>query len=173
MHRKLLRNILPRPHHLADRWYLRPLRALTSDPALWALHRKAVARAFAMGLFVAALPIPGQVLVAALIAAFWRVNLPVAVATVFVTNPVTIVPIFLFAYRLGAGILGITPAPFSIELSFSWLTTSLAHYWEPLLLGCLLLGALAASIGYLAANLAWRGAVAVSLRRRRIRLARR
>jgi uncharacterized protein (DUF2062 family) len=173
MHRKLLRNILPRPHQLADRWYLRPLRALMSDPALWALHRKAVARAFAMGLFIAALPIPGQVVVAGVIAAFWRVNLPVAVATVFVTNPVTIVPIFLFAYRLGAGILGVNPAPFSIELSFEWLNTSLTAYWQPLLLGCLLLGALAASIGYLAANLAWRAAVAASMRRRRIRLARR
>ena len=173
MHRKLLRNILPRRHQLADRWYLRPLRALTTDPALWALHRKAVARAFAVGLFVAALPIPGQVVLAALIAAFWRVNLPVALATVFVTNPLTMVPIFLFAYRLGAGILGVNPAPFSIELSFDWLSTRLTEYWEPLLLGCLLLGALAASIGYLVANLAWRGAVALSMRRRRIRLARR
>jgi len=173
MHRKWLRNLLPRPHQLADRWYLRPLRALTTDPALWALHRKAVARAFGLGLFIAALPIPGQVFVAAVIAAFWRVNLPVAVATVFVTNPLTMVPIFLFAYRLGAGILGVTPAPFSIELSFDWLTTNLAVYWEPLLLGCLLLGALAASVGYLIANLAWRAAVALSIRRRRIRLARR
>jgi uncharacterized protein (DUF2062 family) len=172
MPRKLLRKILPRPHQLADRWYLRPIRALTTDPALWALHRKAVARAFALGLFVAALPIPAQTLVAGLVAAFWRVNLPVALASVCVTNPLTMVPIFLFAYRLGAGILGITPAPFSIELSLDWVTSSLALYWQPLLLGCLLLGALAASIGYLFANLAWRGAVALSMRRRRNRLAR-
>ena len=169
MHRRFLRKLLPRPHQISDRWYLRPVRALLKDPALWALHRKAVARAFALGLFVAALPIPGQTLVAAVSAAIWRVNLPIAIATVFVTNPLTLVPIFLFAYRLGAGLTGITPEPFSIELSWQWLTTSMAEYWQPLLLGCLLLGALAASVGYLLANLIWRGAVALNLWRRRDR----
>ena len=173
MQRKFLRNLLPKRQHLSDRWYLRPLQALLHDPALWALNRKAVARAFALGLFVALLPIPGHTALAAVGAAVWRVNLPVAVAAVFLTNPLTMVPIFLLAYRVGAGLLGVTPEAFSIELSWQWLTTGLAQYWQPLLLGCLVIGALAASCGYLLANVAWRTAVAISLNRRRARRANR
>lgn len=139
-----------------------------ADPALWSRSRKSVARAFGWGLFVAALPLPGQTVIAALIAIGLRVNLPVAAVTVFVTNPVTMVPIYWVAYRLGAGMLGLDPVAVAIEPSWAWLGENLARVGLPLALGSLLLGALAGCTGYLAVNVIWRGiTLRRALRRRR------
>ena len=167
MPRKLLRRFLPHRKHVSREWYLRPLSALLHDPALLALHRKGVAKAVALGLFMALLPVPGHTILAGLAAVLIRVNLPVTLMAVFVTNPVTMVPIFLTAYRLGAGLLGVEPQPLDIELSFAWLGAELARYWQPLLVGSLLLGALTAAVGYLLVNVAWRAAITYKYQRRR------
>ncbi len=167
MPRKLLRKLLPQRRQMSGEWYLRPLAAVLHDPALWALHRKSIAKALALGLFIALLPLPGQTVLAALAAVWIRVNLPVTVAAVFVTNPITIVPIFVTAYRLGAGLLGVEPQPLTIDLSFGWLMAELTRYWQPLWAGSLLLAALTAAVGYLFANLAWRAAITLKYRQRR------
>ena len=56
-----------------------------------------------MGLFIAFMPIPGHMIVAIMAALLLRVNIPVAAMAVWVTNPLTVVPIFYLAYRLGVG----------------------------------------------------------------------
>lgn len=155
MPRPFFDRVLPKPSKLRDRWYLRPFDALVHDPALRATHRKGVSKAFAIGLFLGWMPIPGQMVVAALWAIWARCNVAVAVVSVFVTNPVTMGPMFYYAYRLGAWLLGRTPGQFHIELSFDWLLTGLARTWEPLLLGCGIMGVITAVLGYLGLNLLW------------------
>lgn len=141
---------------LRERWFLRPFDALLHDPALLATHRKGVVRAFAIGLFLAWMPIPAQMAAAALVALWVRCNLPVAMATVWLSNPVTVGPMFYSAYRLGALILDVPVAPgFTVELSLAWWLESLARWWQPLLLGSLLLGLATASAGYLSLNILW------------------
>jgi uncharacterized protein (DUF2062 family) len=55
------------------------------------------------------------------------------------------------------------------ELSVEWLTHGFLNVWQPLLLGCMLCGALAALIGYVGLDLLWRASLAdyVATRRRR------
>ena len=166
MPRKILRRFLPHRQHVAREWYLRPLSALLHDPALWALHRKGVAKAVALGLFIALLPVPGHTVLAALAAVLVRVNLPVSLMAAFFTNPLTMVPIFVTAYRLGAGLLGLEPQALEIDLSFQWLVAELVRYWQPLIAGSLLLGALTAAVGYL--NVLWRTAITWKYRQRRL-----
>jgi uncharacterized protein (DUF2062 family) len=50
-----------------------------------------------------------------------------------------------------------------------WLTHGFLNVWQPLLLGCMLCGALAALIGYVGLDLLWRASLAdyVATRRRR------
>jgi Uncharacterized protein conserved in bacteria len=81
-----------------------------SDPELWHLTRRSVSTAIGVGLFLAMLPMPGQMPVAVILALRYRFNLPVALAAVFVTNPLTMAAIYLFAYEVGAFLLQ-TPAP--------------------------------------------------------------
>ena len=76
MPRRLLKRYLPSPDALRRQRSLRFMAHLIADPALWVLTRRSVANAFSVGLFSALLPIPCQMVVAALGARLGRCNLP-------------------------------------------------------------------------------------------------
>lgn len=135
-----------------------------------ATHRRSVAGGIWVGLFFAFMPVPGQTLLALLGAVILKVNVAVAALAVFVTNPLTIGPIFYFCYRVGAQLLGIPMVEDpDFELSLVWLQSSLAQIWQPLLLGGMVIGLLTACIGFLAVSLVWRVSTAYRYRKRRIR----
>lgn len=151
------------------RWYLAPFDHLLHDPNLWGIRRRNVVPAFALGLFVAFFPAPGHTLIAAFCALALRINIPVASITTLVCNPLTMGPMFFLAYRVGLKLLGLAPQPFAFELSLAWLGDKFIAVWQPLLLGCVLLGALSALVGYVALDLLWRASLADYLAERRER----
>lgn len=151
------------------RWYFAPFDHLLHDTRLWSIRRRTIVPAFSLGLFVAFMPVPGHVLIAALGALALRINIPVAAVTTFASNPLTVGPMFFFAYRLGRKLLALEPRPFRFELSLEWLTGQFLTMWQPLLLGCILLGSLAALIGYVVLDLLWRASLAEYLAARRRR----
>ena len=109
-----------------------------------------------MGLFMAFVPIPFQMVLAAAAAIPCRVNLPISVGLVWITNPLTIPPMFYGAYKLGALILRRPADAFHFELSFEWLMQELTNVWEPFLLGCFILGLASAVLGYGLIRAFWR-----------------
>jgi len=133
-----------------------PFRHLLHDHRLWGIRRKTVVPAFSLGLAIAFLPFPGHFLVAALAALALRVNIPVAAVTTLVVNPVTVGPLFYFSYLVGAILLRIEPGPFSFDLSLDWMANVFMSVWLPLTLGCVLVGSIAALIGYIALDGLWR-----------------
>ena len=172
--RSLLRKMIPgvreiRRHALLGRIFGQPL----FDPDLWHLGRNSVAWAVSIGLFMAWAPVPFQMFLAAGAAVLARCNLPVAVAMVWVSNPVTVAPLFFAAHKLGAWMLDRPPGDFRIELSLRWLFEELGKVWEPLLLGCFVMGLASAILGQIMIRLVWRAHVMVSWRDRRIRRQRR
>jgi len=93
-------------------------------------------------------------------AAIWlRTNLPLSVVTVWISNPVTIPPMFYFAYLTGTWIVGVPVTDFSFELSFDWLLNELAAIWKPFLVGCFTLAASSSLIAYLTIQGIWRYSV--------------
>lgn len=156
------------PDHHAIRRHpsLAFLGALLHDPQIFHLTRHSAAGGMAAGLFCAFFPVPGHMLFAAIAAIGLRVNLPISVAAVWVTNPVTIPPIFYLAYRIGAAVLDNPVEQVSIELSIEWLRTTFVHIWPPLVTGCLVLAITAAALGYVAVRLLWRLAIVLRLRER-------
>lgn len=126
------------------------------SPMLWHLNRRSVSLAFAIGLFMMWVPFPSQMAYAAAMAILLRANLPLSVALVWITNPITIPPMFYFAYLFGAKILGHTAVDMKFELSWEWLTTHLAQSWEPFLLGCFLLAVISSLLGYIIIQVIWR-----------------
>jgi uncharacterized protein (DUF2062 family) len=169
MPRRFFRKFAPKRERFKGQWYLAPFEHLLHDPKLWGVRRRTVVPAFALGLFIAYMPFPGHALAAALLAMVLRVNIPVAVISTVVVNPLTIGPMFYLAYQVGLELLGFEPQPFDFELSFAWLGDQFLIIWQPLLVGCLLLGSLLSLIGYIALDLLWRASLAdyVAARRRR------
>ena len=141
--------------------------SLTQETWLWLFSRRSIARAFAVGLFCAFVPIPGQMLLAAGLAIIFRANFPISVALVWVTNPITIPAMFFSAYKLGTWILGTQLEPFAFEFTLNWLFTELQDRWQPFLTGCFAAGALASLIGYFSVHIYWRLYIFTTRRRRR------
>ncbi len=113
-----------------------------------------------MGAFAGLIPGPFQMLGAALISSVLRVNLPVAVFTTLYTNPITIVPLYIFAFKIGQlATDSRTSALPSFE--FDWHNTNwlaaIPAFWHwfaalgtPLLVGLILLASLLAATSYFA-----------------------
>jgi hypothetical protein len=69
---------------------------------LWRNDKGAIAGGLSLGLFIAFTPtIPFQMLLATSGALFFRVNLPIALAACWVTNPLTVLPIYMSAWKVG------------------------------------------------------------------------
>ena len=73
---------------------------------LWSFKESRVAPAILLGSIVAFLPIFGvQLLTVVALAVLLKVNLPVIAGLQFVSNPLTLVPIYLANYKVGSWIL--------------------------------------------------------------------
>ncbi len=159
MPRKFLKKYSPSPKSIRENKSLSFLGDSIQQPYLWHMNRNSVARAFAIGLFCAWLPMPLQTVMAALLAIYYRAHLPLSVALVFITNPVTIPPMFYFAYKLGSVILGLEPQTVPMDLGWEWFSTTLGQIWKPLLFGCLMLGIISSATGYFTIHSIWRKSI--------------
>jgi uncharacterized protein (DUF2062 family) len=163
-----LRRITPDRDKISEHKHLRVFGKLLHDPNLWHLNRRSAAGAFAVGLFVMYMPPVGQMFVAAAVAIAVRVNLPISVALVWITNPVTIPPMYYFAYLVGSWILGRHIESFHMDYWLDW------HHWidifTPLTVGCLVCGAVCSVTGYFAVQGIWRWSLMRQIRRRKERL---
>ncbi len=127
---------------------------------IWYFHRTSVSRAFFIGLFWMAIPIPSQMFPSALSAIIFRANLPLSIALVWISNPLTMVPIFYFNYLVGSWVMGSSTADnIAFEISWNWIFNTLGELWMPLYLGSLIVGIIAGTIGYFGINLFWRWSV--------------
>lgn len=155
MPRKFLRKWTPHPTSLKEHKHLRFLGTALHAVHLWQMNRSTVARACAIGIFCMWIPVPFQTVLAALGAILFRANMPVSVALVFITNPLTMPPMFYFTYKIGALLLGLPPQKFNFELSLDWLTTGMLQIWKPFLLGTSLVAVVTSLLAYYGAQLLW------------------
>lgn len=177
MARKLLKRFFPSPSQIKQHKALHFLGDMLHDPNLFHLNRHSVSVAFFWGLFVAMLPIPGQMAVAAAAALFFRCNLPIAVALVWITNPLTMPFFFFIAYEVGKFILQVdastaADAEAVANISFrglwdlivdnqyraalAWLGNELGSVWKPFLLGSIVAGLIWGALGYFGMQAFWR-----------------
>jgi uncharacterized protein (DUF2062 family) len=156
MPRRFFRKFAVKRHVLAESRLLAPFRHLLHEPRYWGIRRRTCVPAFALGVFVGWMPFPGHPLNAALAALALKVNIPVSMLSTFVSNPLTMYPMYYSAYRLGRKLLGSPPTAFDFEFSLDWLTNKFVTIWQPLTLGCLILGALSALVGYVVLDILWR-----------------
>jgi hypothetical protein len=156
MAKQFFKKWLPHPTTIKSNKNLQFLGDLLHDPNLWHLNKRSVSGGMAVGLFMAFVPIPMQMLLAALLAVVFRVNLALSISLVWITNPITMPPIFYFAYKLGAFLLRITPKHLNASFTLEWLLDVLDQIWQPFLFGCFVLSCISAVTGYFLVRILWR-----------------
>lgn len=170
MPKQLIKRFMPDSHSVRKHRYIKLFGTLLHDPNLWHFNRRSVSGGFAVGLFMAFMPIPFQMVFAAAVAIGSRVNLVVSIALCWITNPITIPVFFYSAYVLGNQLLGETGGEFEFEMSWHWLQTGLGAVWQPFLLGCFILAVTASVFGSLSIRAMWRWQVTQNwINRRKLR----
>ena len=167
MPRRFLQRYMPKPDMLRQQRSLRFMAPLIADPGLWLLTRRSVANAFSVGLFCAMLPIPFQMVVAAIGARLSRCNLALSVSLVWVTNPLTMPLIFYCNYRLGTFILGEPVREAPTRISTRWIAEQMHDILPPLVVGSLVTAIVLALVANVGIRLIWRWHVSHNWKRRR------
>jgi uncharacterized protein (DUF2062 family) len=157
-------------------------RWLSQHPYLWALNRKTVAKGVAAGLLVAFIPIPAQIILSSVLALFLRANLPIAVVSTLVSNPLTFVPINLLIYHIGVSITGVNgsvnpPPVHALELHWESMTLVLQEsvVWfkslgKSYLIGLVVFSISASITGFCLVHLVWRIYLWLQIRSRKNKL---
>lgn len=166
MVRNLIRQLSRHAQSISDAWYARPFARVFIDPRLWSLQRRGITASFGVGLAICFMPLPIHIPLALMLAMLLRLNVPVLLGTVFIVNPLTVVPIYYLAYLTGRTLLGQTPGEFRFELSWDWLQNGLGPMWQPFLLGCVVCAAIFGITGWVLLDRLWRWRVRKKYRTR-------
>lgn len=169
MPKRIIKRYIPDHRKIREHKHLRFFGALLHDPNLWHLNRRSVSGAMSVGLFSAFIPIPFQMVLAAALAIPFRVNIPISVALVWLSNPITMPPLLYFAYKIGAWLLDTPMHAISFEISVDWAMKELAMVWQPLLLGCFIIAVASAVLGNVIVRLLWRLHVLRYLRKKHLK----
>ena len=120
------------------------------DRILWQPCRRTVAGGLSIGLFCAMLPIPFQTLLAALACMRARVNIPIAMATCWISNPITHPPLIVLQLNLGNWIREKVniPLPFDNPMHIKFLGLNITGSPADFVTGFLIMGAALSILAY-------------------------
>ena len=126
------------------------------DARLWSLNRRAITCAFGAGVAICFVPLPIHLPLGLIAAMVWHLNVPAMVGTLLLVNPITVVPVYYAAYRVGALLLGTPPGEFRFALNWDWVQNGLGAFWKPFLLGCLVCAVVGGLAAWYLLELVWR-----------------
>jgi uncharacterized protein len=181
--RELLKHCLPPPNSNGRALRLPTWLPFPRDPRLLALRRRSVALGAGIGVLVSVIPLPIQIPVAVIAAMWFRAHVLVAAAATLVSNPLTIVPMWAAAWKIGTALASGPDAALPAQWSTQWsilfdadlltragLLDLVSTVGPPLLIGLPVLGAALALAAYVLVMLGWR--FSVVWRRRRCQASR-
>lgn len=165
-----MKKYLPTKDQLRSQKSLRFLGDVIFENNLWHFNRHSVSYAVLVGLFCCFLPMPFQMIPGVFLCVWVGANIPLAVALIWISNPITIPAMFYATYRLGTLLLGHENRVDSVSLSWEWLSGQLANVWQPLLLGSLVTGITLGVLGFIGVRLYWRWRISRYWHQRRRRM---
>jgi len=96
---------------------------------LWKPSRHQVALGLSLGVAVGMLPpLPIQTILAIALAVRYRANIPAAASAVWISNPATAIPLFIYQCKLGKAIFYLSARYQGKELEFDIQTMSFATF---------------------------------------------
>ena len=120
-------------------------------------NRKMISRGVVLGIFIAFIPMPMQMGAVLLFMPLFKFNVPIALAMCWLSNPITMPPMYYIEYQLGSFILGIQPEP--VELSLEWFSNNMDDIFIPLYFGTLIFSVVGSSLAYWAVHHFWKSSV--------------
>lgn len=154
---------------------LRPVAHRILVPSLWRFNRRSVPRGVALGVFSGILFPFAHMPLAAVLALPVRANVPTAVATTLINNPITFVPLMAAAYRIGHWTLRLDqavpgrPIATNVHATAGLLHWIVARGGPATIVGLMMIAVTLSAVGYLAAALGWRLRIARKWKARRHR----
>lgn len=164
MPKRLFKKIAPHPDKIKNHKSLKFIQHLLHDPNIWHFNRKSVSKAFLIGIFCAFLPMPFQMLLAAILAIYLSANICLSVVLVWVTNPITMGPIFYFCYKIGTYILQTPEFTFNSGWTVPVIYENIMLIWKPLWLGSLVVGSISALISFYITKIFWYMAILTKIK---------
>ena len=122
--------------------------------AYFAINRRAVTKGLLVGLFWGFIPMPFQMLGVIITTPIMRFNVPIGLATVWLSNPFTYPPLWYLEYLTGNFILG-REGISNIELTMSWFQTHWDDIIVPLYVGTAFYSTIVSFLIYLLVNWLW------------------
>lgn len=171
--RSSFRRFIPTRDQLLASRFTRWMAPWLGQRRLWRLSRRGVALGVAIGIFFGLLIPIAQIPVSAAAAIVLRANLPAAMGSTLITNPVTFGPIYYLAYKAGARVIGQPVRDAEVEAEIERITQE-AHAeaaasgdptptpWQrmqalgkPLMVGLVLFAVIGGLTAYAAVSFGW------------------
>jgi len=118
------------------------------------VNRRSVTRGVWLGLFWGFIPMPMQMVAVVLSTFAFRFNVPIAIATVWLSNPITMPPMYYMEYLTGNFLLGLEGVD-DIELTLQWFTEHFDQILLPLYVGTSFYSVIVSTLVYFLLNWLW------------------
>lgn len=158
-----LRARIPTSEQISRNRWLAWLGPWLQQPKLWHWSRRGVAMGVALGVFFGLLIPVAQIPLSVAVAVLLRANVPAAVASTLVSNPLTFAPIYYGAYRLGVWVTSEKAPPQDIEVIGTQELENTLSLWQriaalgkPLVVGLCITALLMGLLSYGLISLVWR-----------------
>lgn len=115
--------------------------------------RRMVSRAVFIGLFIAFIPMPMQMLAVVALIPFTKFNVPIALAMCWLSNPFTMPPMYYMEYLTGSFLLGMEATP--VVMTMAWFSENIGNIFIPLYVGAAFYSIVGSSLAYFLVNYFW------------------
>jgi len=122
--------------------------------AYFSFNRKYVAKAALIGIFIALIPMPFQMVAVVVLLPIFRYNIIIAMFAVWLSNPLTMPAMYYIEYLTGTLLLGTEPIH-DIELTLTWFQKNFSAIVLPLYTGTFFYGFTLAPLSYFLINKLW------------------
>lgn len=118
------------------------------------INRKSVSKGIFVGLFWGFIPMPMQMLAVLATTPFIKFNVPIAISMVWLSNPVTMPPMYYMEYLTGNFILGREGLE-NVQMTVEWFKDNLGNIFVPLYVGTAFYSIVVSGIVYVIINRLW------------------